>query len=156
MAPPPPKSPNLVPDGPRTPPRNVRLIGGIRSQLVSSELIVMGPVFVNFSAWPMYALISPDLGLRRGYTIGGPEQTQSGTTNRRIRLVLESVFALFWLLFCSFGLRDSRHRPTFLILVWACRSRNCSAGDRKGGETSSFGPSGPCTYGHWPAWAQSG
>ena len=39
-----PKSPKLAPDGPRGPPRNVRLIGGIRSHLVSSKTIVIGPI----------------------------------------------------------------------------------------------------------------
>ena len=41
------KSPCLAPDGPRTPLRNGRLIGGIRSHLVSSNFIVIGPIFRN-------------------------------------------------------------------------------------------------------------
>ena len=53
-----PNHPIWPPTAPR-PPRNVRLIGGIRSHLVSSKFIVIGPMFGHVSVWPMYALVSP-------------------------------------------------------------------------------------------------
>ena len=61
MGPPPPQLKNSIfrPPRPRDPLQILGRIGGIKSPLVSSKSVVIGPMFGQKTVWPMYALVYP-------------------------------------------------------------------------------------------------
>ena len=60
------------------PPQKCAAHRGIRSHLVSSKFIVIGPMFGHVSVWPMYALISPAGLVRDRSGPGQPGPFRSG------------------------------------------------------------------------------